>query len=194
MARGFLAALIFGAGVLATGALAEPLGSVVAQQPMWSQLSASQRTALTPLSKDWNSFSDERKLKWLGIATRYAAMTPTEQARLQERMREWVALSPSDREKARTIYKKLRTVPASEKKLLEQKWQEYEALPAEEKQRLKAAQKPVGKRGAAASASQSPAGSTLPVVLPRVEAPKPLKLAPIIERKPLAGASSDESR
>lgn len=118
---------------------AQSTTTVLPAQPSWSQLNAAQKAVLAPLSAEWNSFSDDRKLKWLGIINRYAKMTPVEQARIQERMKEWALLSPLEREKARTQYKKLRATPAEDRLALEQRWQEYDALPGEEKERLKTA-------------------------------------------------------
>lgn len=141
---------------------------VLPAQPSWNQLSPAQRSILGPLGPEWNSFSDDRKLKWLGIADRYKNMTPTEQTRLQERMKEWSQLSPQEREKARAQYLRLRTTPADERRALEQRWQEYDALSSEEKKRLKDAPPPKP----AASASQ-PAGPA-----PQVRPPKAVLLAP----------------
>ncbi|MBS1208061.1 MAG: hypothetical protein H6R19_459 [Proteobacteria bacterium] len=163
----------------------------LAQQPVWSQLNAQQRTALAPLSSEWNSMSDARRQKWLGIARRYASLSPIEQARMQDRMREWVALTPAQRELARTQYKKLRSAPAAQKVELERKWQEYEALSSEEKQRLQA--KPVTRITVSAGASQpaAPYATTVPKLL--IQAPPSTKSA-----RALAAVSpvpsSDQSR
>lgn len=202
MARGLCAALIF-CIALVSGAFAQTPPTVVPTQPSWSQLNASQRTALMPLAKEWNRISDDQKLKWLGIAVRYAKMTPVEQARLQDRMREWVALSPLEREKARAQYKKLRTMPAEAKKALEQKWQEYEALPAEEKQRLSAAAKRPQKNRSrttplvaqSGAAGETNVGAPTPVVnLPRVAPPKPLAVAPVVPRRPIGTTPTSVTR
>lgn len=102
----------------------------------WSSLNSQQRTALAPLSHDWDDMSDFRKQKWLGIAKRYAKLSPVEQARMQDRMREWIDLTPSQREIVRNQFKVLRSAPAEAKNELGRKWQEYAALPTEEKKRL----------------------------------------------------------
>lgn len=102
----------------------------------WSRLNAQQRTALAPLSREWNEISDFRKLKWLGIARRYSRLKPLEQARMQDRMREWINLTPTQREIVRNQFKVLRSVPSETKNELGRKWQEYAALPLEEKKRL----------------------------------------------------------
>lgn len=157
----------------------------LAQGPDWKQLSAQQRTALAPLSKDWDGLPDGRKQKWLGIARRYGSLNPVAQARLQDRMREWVALSPEQRALARDQYKKLRTASQEQKRELGLKWQEYEALPSSEKERLQAA--------ASAPRARPPivAGTSLPSAPYATALPKTLLQAPPSSKhRPLASASS----
>lgn len=115
-------------------------GSVIgtAAQPQWHELSAGQRTALAPLSEDWDLLSDNRRLKWLGIAKRYAQMAAFEQARLQDRMREWASLSPTERQLARDQYLRLRAASDEQRQEIEHQWEAYQALPTEERERLRA--------------------------------------------------------
>ncbi|WP_018608320.1 DUF3106 domain-containing protein [Uliginosibacterium gangwonense] len=136
-------------------------------QPAWNQLTANQRAVLAPLAPEWNGFSDDGKLKWLGIADRYKSMTPVEQTRLQERMKEWVALSPAEREKARSQYLRLRTAPADQRRALEQRWQEYDALSGDEKKRLKETRP-----------SPPQPASSQPATAPRQAPPKSVLMAP----------------
>ena len=142
-------------------------------QPEWAELTAHQREVLAPLANDWHTLEKQRKQKWLGIADRYAAMTPLEQQRVQKRMREWAALTPEQRKAARDRYKDLRNTPQPQKEALAQKWEEYRNLPDEEKRKLAASKapkpltpqtsgtrpapikKPVSSRSLAASASQT---------------------------------------
>jgi len=102
----------------------------------WRRLNAQQRTALAPLSGEWANMSEFRKQKWLGIARQYARRNPVQQARMQDRMREWVMLTPAQREIVRNQFKILQSVPSETRNELGRKWQEYSALPPEEKQRL----------------------------------------------------------
>lgn len=160
--RPFLTTLIFSLA-LSEAALAQTAASMLPTvQPAWSQLNAQQRTALAPLSKEWNDFTDNRKQKWLGIAKRYAALSPLEQARMQDRMREWIGLSPAQRNLARAQYKKLRQAPQEQKIELSRKWQEYEALSSNEKQRLQT----------------TPLALASPATLTPVKPPKTLLAAP----------------
>jgi hypothetical protein len=115
-----------------------PASAATSRQPEWSQLNAQQRTALAPLVREWNRLSDDRRQRWLGIARRYPQMSDIEQARIQDRMREWVLLSPHQRDEARIQYLRLHqqlVLPADLD--LTAKWQEYSALPAEERLRLR---------------------------------------------------------
>jgi len=126
-------------------------------QPNWSQLTPEQRVTLSPLAGEWDSMDSLRRTKWLGIAQRYTKMTPPEQARVQERMREWAKLTAEERKAAREKYKTMKNAPPEKKESLRQKWQEYSELPAEEKERLKAE----------AARNRSPAGA------PRDRHPRP---------------------
>jgi len=134
----------------------------------WAHLTPVQREILAPFAKDWNSFSEVAKLKWIGIADRYPKMTPPEQANVRARMQEWSQLTPQERQNAREQYKKLRTAPPAERKQLEQKWREYDALPSEQKQALKAAPK-----------TPPPTSASAPSALPQgMRPPKPVVVAP----------------
>ncbi|KAF7600843.1 MAG: hypothetical protein CGU28_00400 [Candidatus Dactylopiibacterium carminicum] len=123
---------------LAAHAAAQARTGASGHQPDWSELNAQQRTALAPLSKEWNNLSADRRQRWLGIARRYPKMNDVAQARIQDRMREWVMLSPLQRDMAREQFLQLQQrleLPADLD--LNAKWQEYSALPAEERSRLR---------------------------------------------------------
>lgn len=121
---------------LAAGnAYAQPRNST-SEALAWRKLNAQQRTALAPLSGEWASMSEFRKQKWLGIARQYARRSPIQQARMQDRMREWVMLTPAQREIVRNQFKVLQSVPSETRNELGRKWLEYSALPPEEKRRL----------------------------------------------------------
>ncbi|WP_157522389.1 DUF3106 domain-containing protein [Mitsuaria sp. 7] len=103
----------------------------------WASLSASQKEALAPLSKEWDQLDGARKGKWLEIAARYPTLPAEHQQRLRERMVEWTRMSPAERQRARIGYQhanELR-VPEQETRLRE-KWDAYQALPPEKRQRL----------------------------------------------------------
>lgn len=78
-----------------------------------------------------------RRKKWLGIAERYPTMKPDEQARMQERMREWARLTPEQRTKVRDSFKDFNQLPQEQKQATKQKWEAYNSLSSEEKQRVR---------------------------------------------------------
>jgi hypothetical protein len=102
-------------------------------KPLWIELSPLQKQALTPLSLEWDRMPELGKKKWLEIANRYATMKPDEQARLQERMRDWVKLTPEQRMAARENFAKSTQVKPEQKSA---QWQQYQQLSEEEKKRL----------------------------------------------------------
>ena len=54
----------------------------------WRALTLAQQLAFAPLAGEWDRMDAQRKEKWLAIGTKYARMSPAEQSRLQERMRD----------------------------------------------------------------------------------------------------------
>jgi hypothetical protein len=129
--------------------------------PKWAQLNSQQQAILAPLGKDWDSLSDFRRKKWLGIAKRYPDMKPEEQQRMQTRMREWASLTPQQRRLARENFKKIEKLPPEKKQTVKEKWEEYQRLPEEEKRKLeKSGGKPPSKP--AVSAAPAPPGTTAP--------------------------------
>lgn len=102
-------------------------------RPLWAELTPAQQRILAPLDKEWNSFPEVRKKKWLEIANRYAALKPDEQNRLQERMREWVKLTPEQRNQARENYAHATQVKPEQRSA---QWQQYQQLSEEQKKQL----------------------------------------------------------
>lgn len=74
-----------------------------------------------------------QKRKWLEISKSYGKLNPEGQAKLQERMRDWVGLSPEERAQARLNFSTAKTLNPEEK---QKQWQAYQALSPEEKQQL----------------------------------------------------------
>jgi hypothetical protein len=131
--------------------------------PKWAQLNSQQKEVLAPLSKDFDSLTDFRRKKWVGIARRYPTMKPEEQQRLQTQMRTWAGLSQDERRRARENFKKINTLPPEKKLTMKQKWEEYQRLPEAEKRRL------------AQSGAKPPAGPVIkkPSPPPQTVAPTP---------------------
>ncbi|HEU4374850.1 MAG TPA: DUF3106 domain-containing protein [Telluria sp.] len=104
-------------------------------KPLWATLSRAQQVALEPLAGEWDRMEAMRKQKWLEIANRFASMKPDEQARMHERMREWVKLTPDQRRLARENYTLSKKIDASRKS---EQWEKYQQLPEEQKKQLAA--------------------------------------------------------
>lgn len=139
-------------------------------KPLWRNLTPAQQAALQPLQEEWDALDGVRKRKWLELANHFASMSPTEQERVHQRMREWMKLTPAQRTLARENYARSKKIDPGKKSAT---WQSYQQLPEDEKKKLAAAAREkklaasAGKPGAAArpGAKQStpapacPAGS-----------------------------------
>ncbi|MBP0595215.1 DUF3106 domain-containing protein [Paraburkholderia sp. LEh10] len=99
----------------------------------WAKLTNAEHVALAPFASQWDSFSDERKRKWLKIASRYPKMTPEAQKILHERMTEWVHMTPEQRRVARENYQVSKELPREAR---QNAWKAYQQLPEEQKQKL----------------------------------------------------------
>ncbi len=104
----------------------------------WAHLNANQHLALAPFARDWDSFSDSRKQKWLKIAEQYPLLPPDAQERLHQRMTEWVHMSPEQRRLARENFQLSKAVPPQQRK---KAWAAYQQLPEDQKKKLEAAER-----------------------------------------------------
>jgi hypothetical protein len=135
-----VAATYAGAQVPATApapaaAKAKPVVQKALDKPLWSALSHPQQVALEPLAGEWDRMEAIRKQKWLEIANRFASMKPDEQARVHERMRDWVKMSPEERRVVRENYTRTKKIGPSQKS---EQWEKYQQLPEEQKKQLAA--------------------------------------------------------
>jgi hypothetical protein len=103
----------------------------------WAKLTSAEHVALAPFEAQWDGFSEERKRKWLKIASRYPKMTPEAQKRLHERMAEWVRMTPEQRRVARENYQVSKELPREAR---QNAWKAYQQLPEEQKQKLAASE------------------------------------------------------
>ncbi|WP_158899423.1 DUF3106 domain-containing protein [Burkholderia sp. L27(2015)] len=104
----------------------------------WAKLSVNQRTALAPFAREWDQFSDVRKRKWLKIAVQYPKLSLDEQARLHERMAEWVSMTADQRRTARENFQLSKAVPVQQR---EKAWADYQRLPEDQKKKLAATER-----------------------------------------------------
>ncbi len=117
-----------------TAAGAKPISATSLPAPlMWKDLTQAQKQALAPLERDWDSLDASRRRKWLDVAGRLPMLQADEQARMQERMRDWASLTPTERQQARIGFQVTQQVKSDER---EAKWAAYQALPAEKRQEL----------------------------------------------------------
>lgn len=112
-------------------AAAKPTG----EKPHWNDLKPAQQQALAPLESTWEELGPVRKQKWISIANSLGKMKPDEQARIQERMREWVALSPAERKAVRENFARAqkKAAPPGQRAA---EWEQYQNLPEEAKKAL----------------------------------------------------------
>lgn len=103
----------------------------------WAHLSDAQHAALAPFAAEWDTFSDERRRKWLKIAARYPKLPLEAQKRLQERMTEWVRMTPEQRRVARENYQASKALPPQAR---QRAWKDYQQLPPDQKARLAASE------------------------------------------------------
>ncbi|AUT68882.1 DUF3106 domain-containing protein [Paraburkholderia hospita] len=114
-------------------------GLPISTSPLaWSKLSNAEHVALAPFAVQWDAFSEERKRKWLKIASRYPKMTPEAQKVLHERMAEWVRMTPEQRRVARENYQVSKELPREAR---QNAWKAYQQLPEEQKQKLAASER-----------------------------------------------------
>ena len=133
-----------------------------AGKTQWANLSRAQQAALQPLAGEWNKLDAPRKQKWLDIANRFASMKPDEQARVHERMRDWIKLTPEQAQ-----------------------WEQYQQLPEEQKKKLAAEavpkKVPVVKPDIRPPAVITvPPMPTVPVTVPAAPVPAPVPAAPVV--------------
>jgi hypothetical protein len=116
---------------------------VTLTKPAWTDLTAAQRSALSPLASNWPTITVAQKRKWLVMSEHFSALPETDQRVMHRRMAEWVALSPQQRTQARLNFAQARGVPPEQRMA---HWEAYQALSPEQKQKLVAAgqTQPVG--------------------------------------------------
>jgi hypothetical protein len=102
-------------------------------RPLWTELSPAQQQALAPLAADWDKVDGARKKKWIELTKHYASLTPEQQGRMQERMRDWITLTPDERRVARESYSRTKKLEPDQKSA---QWQEYQQLSDEQKKKL----------------------------------------------------------
>ena len=162
--------LLFTPSFSAGAAPASPALIATPAQPMWSELTTSQKIVLAPLCDNWDAMESHNQKKWLNIVVRFYDLSTAEQRRIQSQMQEWGRLSPEERRVARENFKTASQLPAKKKEELKQKWEEYSSLPEAEKEKLKQLAK-TGATGKPALPVPQPVPPPMPAPQPAPQAP-----------------------
>lgn len=111
--------------------------------PAWSQLTATQKQALAPLTDRWATMSEAQKRHWLTLAASFPGLSPREREKLRDRITDWANLSGQQRSQARLNYALTNRLAVDDKRA---QWEAYLALSEEEKRQLaaRAAPRPAG--------------------------------------------------
>ena len=139
LAAGLICAqLVWNAGAQAAdpkpASAAAPGSLLVLVQPLWSELSASQRETLAPLEPTWNSLPLAKKRSWLTLTEKMPGMSPAERAKAQVRIREWASLSPEQRRMARNNYRLAKSLDRDERVAT---WESYRQMTPEQRSVLR---------------------------------------------------------
>ena len=135
-----LVALIFASVTLPVRA-AEPapgkerLALLPLAQPLWKDLSPSQRETLAPLAASWNALPLAKKRSWLSLTEKMPSMMPEDRAKAQARIREWASLTPDERRMARNNYRLAKSLDRDERLAT---WESYNQMTPEQQSVLRA--------------------------------------------------------
>ena len=99
----------------------------------WNDLKPAQKAALQPLERQWSGIDAFQKRKWIELAARFPRLSPTERARIQDRMTEWAKLTPRERGEARLHYQEAKELTPEDRQA---RWNAYQALSPEQRQQF----------------------------------------------------------
>lgn len=104
-------------------------------QPLWNDLSPSQRETLAPLAANWNALPLAKKRSWLSLTEKMPSMMPEDRAKAQARIREWASLTPDQRRMARNNYRLAKSLDRDERLAT---WESYNQMTPEQQSVLRA--------------------------------------------------------
>ncbi|SDK51483.1 Protein of unknown function [Methylophilus rhizosphaerae] len=91
----------------------------------WAELTAQQRTVLTPLKSEWDTLRPWQREKMLDIAKEYPKMDAQKQQRIQRQLVKWSRMTPYERENARKRYQQFQSLSPEKKDELRRQWKEH---------------------------------------------------------------------
>lgn len=137
-------------------ALPYPAAYADKNNPAWTELRPEQQRILAPIQGEWESLDAPRKRKWLGVAQRYPKMTADEQARLQQRIKEWISLTPEQRWAARGKYREFDQLTPEDRQALPEKWDKFQQEQAAKEAAARAAEPDSSAKSVEAAATAAP--------------------------------------
>jgi len=155
-------------------------------KPYWSDLNPAQQEALMPLAAEWDKQPRLPKKKWVDIANRFHTLTPDEQQRVHERMRDWIKLTPAQRTLARENYTRAKKIGVATRS---EQWKQYQQLPEAQKRKL-AAQEVAKKHLPIINSGNKGELPPLPPIKPGVILPPPMVQPTPAEPAPIPPPSS----
>jgi hypothetical protein len=111
--------------VLAAITLVLASAAAVSAEPDWADLAQPERRALAPLAGLWEGMAADERAEWRALAARMPQRSTAEQARLQQRMRDWAGMTPDQRGQARLQFQQAQRWSPEERR---QRWQDYQSL------------------------------------------------------------------
>ncbi|WP_137938251.1 DUF3106 domain-containing protein [Chitinivorax sp. B] len=87
----------------------------------WETLTTAQQQVLQPVQSEWHQFPALQRQRLIVLANKFPAMKPTEQHRIQSKLREWAKLTPEQRTLARKNYRQLHQLPSDKRRHVKQR-------------------------------------------------------------------------
>ena len=138
-------------------------------EPLWIDLTDSQREILKPFEEQWNIWRSDEKRIWVVLANRFPTFSARAKDRALLRIHEWASLTPEERDIARHNYQLARERGKAERQV---EWRRYQQMTPEQQSVLRAS----------GTFSNTAAGSIAPSGLAR-DAAKPLSIKPLVNEQ-----------
>lgn len=114
---------------------AAPVGSELVPAPKWADLTAPERSALSPLASKFDSLDNSQRRKWRVVAGRFPQWPAEKQKTLQSRMLAWASMTPEQRSAARQQALAARAAGATPERRA-QDWQQWRDMEDDDRDKL----------------------------------------------------------